>query len=328
MKCDTPFIIKLTEEKSAKLQANTVGVPCGKCFNCKRRRISQWSLRLMKELEVSTSSYFLTLTYDSLHVPITKNGFMTLCKNSKQNEELRQIESTTYTNSDRSAQAFFKRLRYYEQEYRQLFDTKIKKVIERKPLKYYLAAEYGTVRKRPHLHIILFNLSSESSIRKAWATAIVEKGITIDCIPFGSYDIQEVNSNTIEYTLKYICKDGWNRMHKNDDRQPEFSLMSKGLGKNFITTEIESFYNRRLDINYTTNSKGHKVAMPRYFRDKIMTEETREDAMGVIKRSVDFINNEEERKAKQQGIDLDKEKRAQQFARQALMKNYSKRNID
>lgn len=328
MKCDSPHIVNLTEEKSQKLQSNTVAVPCGKCYNCKRRRIAQWSLRLIKEQEVSTSAHFLTLTYDSLHVPITENGFMTLCKNSKQNEQLKKLEKRVHGESDISIQAFFKRLRYYEQEYEQLYERKTNKIVTRKSIRYYLAGEYGAVRKRPHYHCILFNLSSITSIEKAWATAVMQNGVAIDWISFGSFDIQEVNSNTIEYTLKYICKDGWNRQHKNDDRQPEFALMSKGLGKDFLTPDIESFYNSRLDINYMVNAKGHKVALPRYYRDKLMTEETRENAMQILSKKMEEVEEQERIQFQLQGRNYEQEKQSGKIARQAKMKNYSKRNID
>lgn len=319
MKCDSPYTVTLTEETSGKNGINHAPVPCGKCYNCKVRRIAQWSFRLQKELEVSTSAYFVTLTYDNDHVPIVSGRYpMTLCKNSKQNAELADSEGRT----DRSLQAFFKRLRYYETENRLQFDRKNKKLQVRKPIKYYACGEYGHRRKRSHYHIILFNVGYISSIRKAWATAIVEKGVTIDYIPFGSVDIQDdVNSTNIEYTLKYICKtDGKAGSMGNDNRIPEFSLMSKGLGKNFITPQIESFYNRRLDLAYVINEKGHKISMPKYYVNKMMTEETKEDRIGYIKRGM------EEAEAKDKTTD--QQKQAAKFVRQQKMQNYSKRYKD
>lgn len=337
MKCDQPYSVKLDAEKSAKHGVNNVPVPCGKCIQCKKRRVAQWSFRLMKELEVSTSAYFITLTYDPLHVPITKNGFMTLLKNTKQDKELKQIEITDddeqakkiLERTDRSIQGFLKRLRYYESEFKLLYDTKTNRIKETKPLKYYAAGEYGSARKRPHAHIILFNLLDQSSIRKAWATAVMEKGVVIDYIPFGNVDIDpDVNSNNIDYTLKYICKQNHNKMHRNDDRIPEFALMSKGLGKNFITPSIETFYNRRLDINYTVHDNGYKIPMPKYYRDKMLTEETKEEAVNVIKRNVDQVREQKEKLAKVQGINLDALDQMKKIGRQAREKNYSSRNID
>lgn len=331
--CDNQFSVKLNAEKSAKYGANNVPVPCGKCLNCKKKRVAQWSFRLMKELEVSNSAYFITLTYDTENVPITKNGFMTLVKNSKQDKELKDIESEQgekkVERTDRSLQAFFKRLRYYESEYKLFYDKRTKKTIEVKPLRYYAAAEYGSRRRRPHYHIILFNLLSESSIKKAWANTRRENGVVVEWIPFGSIDIDpDVNVNNIDYTLKYICKEGHNKMHKNDDRQKEFALMSKGLGANFITPEIESFYNRRLDINYVINQRGHKIAMPRYYRNKMMTEETREDSAIKIKQQMEKNTREYEERLLKKGISPDKVRQAEKIGKQVRMKNYQSRNLD
>lgn len=83
--CMTPFTIRnrLTNESQA--------VPCGRCPSCVKRRVSQWSFRLMQEEKVSSSAHFITLTYDTKHSPITRAGYMSLNK--------------------RDIQLFFKRLR-------------------------------------------------------------------------------------------------------------------------------------------------------------------------------------------------------------------------
>lgn len=316
MKCDNPISIRLKAEMSAKHGINSVPVPCGKCLQCKKRRVSQWSVRLLKELEISSGSYFITLTYDPLHVPLSENKFMTLVKNSQQDEEIRKREfpeDEKYI--DRSLQAFFKRLRYYESQYKIIFDRQIKKIEKKKPLKYYACGEYGTLNKRPHFHILLFNLTNVQSIRDAWC--------------FGNIDIDsDVNSNNIAYCLKYIEKKDWNKMHKNDDRQKEFSLMSKGLGRSFITPQVESFYNQRLDINYVINDKGMKIPMPKYYRDKMMTDETKEDAIGYIKRNIDEQQKKEQDFADKHGINLEAKRVREIYARQQLMNNFSQRNID
>ena len=49
-----------------------------------KRRTSGWSFRLVKEGERSNSALFVTLTYDTAFVPITKNGYMTLDKKDLQ----------------------------------------------------------------------------------------------------------------------------------------------------------------------------------------------------------------------------------------------------
>lgn len=44
-------------------------VPCGKCAFCIKKAIDAWCLRLAHEMEVSSSAFFITLTYDDEHLP-------------------------------------------------------------------------------------------------------------------------------------------------------------------------------------------------------------------------------------------------------------------
>lgn len=90
-----------------------IPVPCGKCPNCVARRISHWSFRLMQEEKQSTSAYFITYTYDTQHVPISKNGFMELRKKDMQ-DYLKRLRKSQWNKGNVT------------------------------PLKYYLAGEYGT----------------------------------------------------------------------------------------------------------------------------------------------------------------------------------------
>lgn len=46
-------------------------VPCGKCAFCIRKAINAWCLRLRHEMDVSSSAFFLTLTYNEEHLPKT-----------------------------------------------------------------------------------------------------------------------------------------------------------------------------------------------------------------------------------------------------------------
>lgn len=198
-------------------------VPCtNKCPDCKARRAAWWSFRLMVEEKVCSSAYFITLTYDTEFVPITRNGFKTVTK--------------------RDPQLFFKKLRKYNPV----------------GIKYYLAAEYGSNTYRPHYHVILFNCS-EKSIVQAWSQGNVWYGT--------------VSGASVGYTLKYISKSSRIPLHINDDRVPEFGLMSKGLGKSYLTDAMlkwhtDDLYNRM----YCNLTDGRKIAMPRYFRKKIYTE--------------------------------------------------------
>lgn len=91
-------------------------------------------------------------------------------------------------------------------------------------IKYYAAGEYGGKTFRPHYHIILFNARVDL-VEQCWGHGHIDYG-TVSCASVG-------------YTLKYICKKKKIPMHRNDDRQPEFSLMSKNWG--LITLPAKSF---------------------------------------------------------------------------------------
>lgn len=135
-------------------------VPCGKCPECKARRVSAWSFRLQQEEKRSISSHFITLTYDNKHVPITPTGYATLQK--------------------KDCQDFFKRLR------------KRLPITDSQPsIKYYLAGEYGGTSWRPHYHIILFNVLNPLDVDAAWQLGSIDCG-TVTAASIG-YTLKYIN---------------------------------------------------------------------------------------------------------------------------------------
>jgi hypothetical protein len=127
--------------------------------------------------------------------------------------------------------------------------------------------EYGSTKKRPHYHIILFNANPEH-IKCAWS--LNNKHI-------GAYHIGNVSHASIGYTLKYMSKKSSIPMHQNDDRKKEFSVMSKGLGSNYITQAMINWHKNKLEERmYVPIEDGKKIAMPRYYKDKMYNEEEKD----------------------------------------------------
>lgn len=154
----------------------------------------------------------------------------------------------------KDVQDFMKRLRYYS--------PKVPKI------KYYAAGEYGSKTARPHYHIILFN-ADPSNVELAWRD---KSGAPLGTCYFGT-----VSAASVGYTLKYISKGKFKKRHSRDDRVPEFSLMSTGLGIGYLTDAIIQYheadmYNRM----YLTYEGNKKMAMPRYYKDKLYTKEQRQ----------------------------------------------------
>lgn len=220
-RCVSPFTVKDTKTK------NSLPVPCGKCIWCLKRRVSTWSFRLLQESRVSSSAFFVTLTYEGDHIPETSNGLATIDK--------------------ADVQKFIKRLRR-RQEIKGLTDK----------IKYYACGEYGKNSFRPHYHLILFN-SLEEIIEKAWQK--------------GHVHIGKVSEASIGYTLKYMSKGKTVPQHELDDRNPEFSLMSKRLGANYINNKTIKWH--REDILrrcYCPLPNGKKAPMARYYKEKLYTK--------------------------------------------------------
>ncbi len=228
MACDTKMLLYRAGDQSPKtgrVFKDDVLVDCGQCPPCKHRRVNDWVFRLEREEERSTSSHFITLTYDTDHVPITSNGFMTLHK--------------------RHFQLFMKRLRKNQQ-------TK---------MKYYAVGEYGDQKYRPHYHAIIFNVEDINYFQKEWI--------------YGTVHLGDAQKDSMAYTAKYIDKLKRIPIHGRDDRQKEFSLMSLGLGSNFMTENMINWYLEDYTRNYVINSTGHKQALPRYYRRKMFENNTK-----------------------------------------------------
>jgi len=221
--CISPFTIRDANKQQ-------IPVPCGKCCNCLKRRANGWAFRLRIENRQHVLAAFVTLTYQTEFVPISKNGWMTLNK--------------------KDVQLFIKRLRQVNQ----------RKFKNYEKIKYYVAGEYGSQGDRPHYHLIIFGCHPDSFVH-AWRN---------DDEPLGNVNVDIVNDATIDYSLKYIHKLAITRFRDFDDRLPEFQLQSKGLGIAYLTNAMATWHKQLLEERYYVAKDGNvKIPMPRYYKLKI-----------------------------------------------------------
>lgn len=203
---------------------------CGKCAQCKIQRRQQWIFRMSEEQKQSQSCHFVTLTYNNEHVPRTKNGFNTLNR--------------------KSLKSFWKKLRRKNQA-----------LGNKNKIKYYIAGEYGGLKGRPHYHAIIYN-SLEETYTQAWTNKNGQQ--------LGTVDIGTVTEKSIAYTTSYIDKYGKIPQHSRDDREPEFSNKSNGLGLTYINEITKIYHQRSRDM--TIRIGKVKVPIPRYYKSKIWSE--------------------------------------------------------
>ena len=240
-------------------------LPCGKCQQCRLKYSRDWAVRCMLESKKYKHNEMLTLTYDPEHLPMVdgidtatgeKTKVPTLCK--------------------RDLQLFMKRLR---------------KAFNGETIRFFACGEYGDKNKRPHYHLILYNINipdkrsfgvnergneQETSeiIRKIW-----NKGIVGLC---------PVTFESCAYVARYIFKKqkGGNsaNLYELRGQQPEFVLMSRrpGIGHDFYNANKDDIY--KTD-NFFVNTKNgvEKVKPSRYF-DKLYDFENPEAMLDVKER--------------------------------------------
>lgn len=231
-------------------------LPCGKCIECRLRYSREWANRCMLELQYHKESWFVTLTYDDLHVP---HAFYD--EIDKETGEITPMFNLTLVKKDISD--FMKRLRTNYERF----------LGKENHLRFFACGEYGGKTQRPHYHLIIFGLElpegdlkpvshrgtydlfSSKFISKAW-----DKGFNT---------VGAVSWDTCAYTARYILK-----KQKGDASviydmlgiEPEFTLMSRmpGIAKRYYDEHKEEIY--KFDtIWMKLKEKGYKCKPPKVY---------------------------------------------------------------
>ncbi len=220
-------------------------VPCGQCLHCRINKRRVWTLRLMMELRQHEKASFVTLTYDSEHVPVV-DGVQSLSK--------------------RDFQLWLKRIR-------KLFDLR-----EGRKIRFYACGEYGTRSRRPHYHAILFGVSPEE-LDSEWflwngqsGPATNVRPARLDTVLYrtwcrGIVHVGEVSRKSIQYVAGYITK----KMTSDDD---SFALMSRkpGIGSDAADAIVATLKKANIsDVNVGKELRidGNKWPIGRYLSLRI-----------------------------------------------------------
>lgn len=247
--CNEPITIVQGKEE--------IQVPCGRCFECKKRKSNDWTFRIQQEHKNAFSAAFVTLTYDPMFVPATKSSLKTLVK--------------------KDVQDYIKRLRRRQERYceEQGFETAPQ-------IRYYACGEYGSQTYRPHYHLIIFNVLEMQHCTDSWQKWVYTVNEKKELLPIGYVDVQVPQEGALRYVAKYLMKPHKIPRWKGDDRLPEFHIMSKGFGAQYLTPEMIQWHKKDLNRNYCALKGNIKIALPRYYRDRIYNATEKEQQNNLI----------------------------------------------
>lgn len=229
MNCPSPITIK-----------PGVHVPCGSCGMCLARRRDDWTIRLYKEWQNSSSARFVTLTYNEVELPKIQ-------KNEKVSESISTLDKE-------HLQLFLKRLRAVQE----------RSGINPPKIRFYACGEYGTEFQRPHYHVLLFNATEEviQKIDKIWSK--------------GHVDVRPMGNGQIHYVSGYMMAlTDWS---KDDPRQKPFQNMSRrpGIGACYLDDPLNIKYHRKGEKKFSIRHAGYEKPLPRYYRERLFTQLERE----------------------------------------------------
>ena len=130
-----------------------------------------------------------------------------------------------------------------------------------KSIRHWCVTELGEKKDRIHLHGIFFGQKSAELIKKHWKYGFVF---------IGGY----CNSRSVNYMTKYMLK--------VDIKHPEFKqivLASPGIGAGYID-RLDYLWQKqnykKIEVATYTFRNGVKMAMPKYYKDKIFSEKEKE----------------------------------------------------
>lgn len=145
------------------------------------------------------------------------------------------------------------------------------------PIKFYACGEYGEINERPHYHLIIIGWNPDDLVSPTNNGKNVSPFL-YKVWPEGFNSVGSITPKSVAYVCGYVRKKLTGQMAKEKygDRIPPFSLMSKGLGKEYVIQNAQ----RLNDKGYVT-VRGSKVPIPRYYKEylKKTMEDYKEKAM-------------------------------------------------
>nr|DAV77997.1 MAG TPA: Replication associated protein [Microviridae sp.] len=222
-------------------------LPCGRCLGCRHDYAKHWAIRCVHESQLYKDNCFITLTFDSLFLPV--NGSL-----------------------DKSCfQLFIKRLR------KRFFGS------SKSDVRYFMCGEYGAEFGRPHYHACLFNFDFPDKVlwKSAQDTRLYRSAILESLWSFGFSSIGDVTFESAAYVARYVLKkiNGKLASDHYQGRLPEYTAMSRRPG--IACDWYEKFKDTDVFPRDFVVLNGSKSKVPRYYNRRY--ELTNPDEYAILR---------------------------------------------
>lgn len=268
MSCYRPIEAERTEAGEIRLWSRGDGrqleLPCGRCIGCKLDRARMWSIRITHEAMLYDSNVFATFTYADADLPKSRSleyeDFRSTMKRLR-----RRVEGVSVASNGR------------------------------RPIRFFVAGEYGGETGRPHFHAILFNTAFRD--RKEFVNGTFRSELAEDVWRKGNVVLGSVTSRSAAYVAGYTLKKVYGpraARHYEDvldlrtgevtARRPEFVAMSRmpGIGTWFYQRYGADMFPGDIAVQ---DARTWKV--PRFYVDKYKEEADELELEEMMERRLD-----------------------------------------
>lgn len=275
--------------------ADRISVPCGKCDACLLNKAEDWTNRAKIEMLNSTSAFFVTLTYSDQNLPF-----------DPERETISLIKG--------HYQGFLKRLRKNIDTDRLKVQTKEQKLLKVAKIRFICVGEYGHKTKRPHYHLLIFNIPNYShrSLHEYALTKIEQAWRDKDGKPIGLIHVGTVEMGALNYVCSYMLG---KKSIIDAAALPPFMETSRrcGIGQQYVA-KYKNHHQNTIGNTRLILPAGEYKRMPSYLARKIWSEQEREHIGEEKKRFAEKKYNDEVALALQRGsteLDLIEERKRQ-----------------
>jgi len=215
----------------------------------RKKKAREWQVRLQEDIKTNKGAKFITLTFSNEAI---QKIYTKLMEETPDNWDLKGFEL------DNKIAIYA--MRHFNERYRKKY---------KKALRHWTITELGHQgTENIHLHGIIWPQCTLEEIETIWQYGWIWKYKLV-----GGVKLNYVNARTVNYLIKYVSK--------RDEIYPNYKskvLCSPGIGNNYTktpTTQLNKFNDTQTRENYRTET-GHKIALPKYWRNKIYTDLERE----------------------------------------------------